>query len=83
MVGQKTFIMNLVFELLLSEGSHNHIFGENLRRMAHCYLFEAEQEQGREEYFPCSPAYTEAGQKRGICKWLIFSGLCRDWTYAR
>jgi hypothetical protein len=57
MVGQEIFIMNLVFELLHSEGSHNHIFGDNLRRMAHCYLFEAEQEQGGEEYFPCSPAY--------------------------
>jgi hypothetical protein len=42
MVGQESFIMNLVFELFLSEGNHNHIFGENLRKMAHCYLFEAE-----------------------------------------
>ena len=62
------------FWLLLLEESHNRIFGENLRRMAHCYLFEAEQERSREEYFSCSPAYTETGQKRGICKWLTFSG---------
>ena len=35
--------MNLVFEraILFSEENHNHIFGENLREMAHCYLFEA------------------------------------------
>jgi hypothetical protein len=70
MVGQEIFIMNLVFELLLLEGNHNHIFGENLRRMAHCYLFEAKQVRGR--IFSCSPAHTEIGQKRGTCKWLIF-----------
>ena len=43
MVGQEIFIMNLVFELLFSEGDHNHIFGEYLKRMVHCYLLEAEQ----------------------------------------
>ena len=71
--------MNLVFQLLLSEGDHNHIFGEYLRRMVHCYLLEAEQARSgaREEYFPCSTVYTETGQKGGTCKWLIFSGLCR------
>ena len=63
--------MNLVFEraLLFSEGNHNHIFGENLREMAHCYLFEAGE--GIFSLFYClHRSYTETGQKGGTCKQL-------------
>jgi hypothetical protein len=77
--------MNLAFELLLSEGDHNHTLGENIEKCLIDVDLGPNWGEPEKIYFLCFTAYTVptrrlAGRERR-CKGLICGGPCRGRTY--